>query len=66
MIAVPGFTSRARRQSATQTARTPARTPARANVLKKRVAFFRRREASTFEKCLAVHMYYASAPKRLG
>jgi hypothetical protein len=33
---------------------------------KKRIMFLRRREATTFEKCLAVHMYYASKPKRFG
>jgi hypothetical protein len=27
--------------------------------------FWQRREVTTFQKCLAVHMYYAAAPQRL-
>jgi hypothetical protein len=44
----------------------PSNSQAASGRLKKRVMFLRRREATTFEKCLAVHMYYASKPKRFG
>lgn len=63
MINVLSFPSFARRRAKTQTSRTSRRLD---TAKKKRVSFFRRREASTFEKCLAVHMYYAAAPKKLG
>lgn len=62
MMRVSTFTAFTRRQPKTQTTRTTRRTDA----LKKRITFFRRREATTFEKCLAVHMYYAAKPRRLG
>jgi hypothetical protein len=29
----------------------------------RRLHFWRRRETTTFQKCLAVHMYYASPPR---
>jgi hypothetical protein len=33
---------------------------------KKRFRLLRRREVTTFQKCLAVHMHFAAMPRKLG
>jgi hypothetical protein len=62
MITGATFLFFARKHSEAQLSRTA--TPA--NDRKKRSVFLRRREATTFQKCLAVHMYYAAMPRKLG
>ena len=54
------FFARRKRVSATQPSNLKDETPRGRSGLH----FWRRREMTTFQKCLAVHMYYASAERR--
>jgi hypothetical protein len=60
MITDAGFPFFARRKRATSTPPRNLKDAPR----RRRLQFWRRRELTTFHKCLAVHMYYA-APQRV-
>ncbi|HWE75855.1 MAG TPA: hypothetical protein VG328_22030 [Stellaceae bacterium] len=52
-----------RKRTTTPPPRIVKETP-RPKTARERLCFWRRRELTTFHKCLAVHMYYASPRQR--
>jgi hypothetical protein len=62
MITDAAFPFFARRK---RTTTTPQRNPKEAPRRRRGLHLWRRRELTTFHKCLAVHMYYAAAPQRI-